>query len=89
MEAKHLYLISRENVVEARGFLALDPSAAVLVCGRGLLLPANLFGKREIYAIAEEVSAFGLTGKLPEEVKIKNAEEILELIKNSKVFNFA
>ncbi len=89
MEAKHLYLVSRENVVEARGFLALDPSAAVLLCGRGLLLPANLFGKRDIYAIAEEVSAFGLTGKLPEEVKIISAEEVLKLMLDSKVFNFA
>ncbi len=89
MEAKHLFMVSRENVVEARGFLALDPGASVLVCGRGLLLPANLFGKRDIYAVAEEVSAFGLTGKLPEEVKVISAEEVLELIMNSKVFNFA
>lgn len=89
MHKERLYIVSRESVVEARRMLEKDHEGAVLLVGRGLLLPADLFGKRDIYAIEEEVNKFGMQGKLSDNVRVCSAGDVVDVILDRQVVNFS
>ncbi len=88
-DKKHLYIISRESVVEARRLTDIDNDGEVLLVGRGLFLPIKLFGNKQIYAIAEEVQEQGLQDKLTEGISCLAAKDVLNLILERQVFNFS
>lgn len=89
MSNERVYVVSREAVVEARCMLEVEGDASILLVGRGLMLPATLFAKRNVYAIAEEVDELGLTGKLSKNIKALPAGEIVDLLMDRQVLNFS
>lgn len=89
MNAGRILVIARESVVEARYIMEVEKRGAVLLVARGLMLPANLFGKRSIYAIAEEVKELGLEGRLSSSIKVLPASDIVKLIEERQVWNFS
>ena len=86
---ERLYIVSRESVVEARRLIDVDDSASVLLVGRGLFLPTKLFGKKKIYAVAEEVKEQGLAESLADDIECLSAADIVNLILNKDVLNFS
>ncbi|MDO5297596.1 MAG: hypothetical protein Q4F00_13395 [bacterium] len=89
LNRQRLYIVSRESVVEARRLIDVDEDALVLLVGRGLFLPVQLFDKRKVYAISEEVKEQGLEGKLSAKVECLPANEVIDLILDNTVLNFS
>lgn len=88
MVEKKVYVVGREPAVEARHLLEIEQEAAVLLLGRAVMLPATLFGRREVFAMAEEIRELGLEGKVSPTVKALSAREIVDLLLERKVLNF-
>lgn len=88
MIEKRIYVVGREPAVEARHLLEVEQEAGVLLLGRAVMLPASLFGNREVFVMAEEIRELGLEGKVSPAVKALSAREIVDLLLQRRVLNF-
>lgn len=84
-----VYLVGLKIGKEALTLASQDPDSRVVLLQDGLYLDVSVLGEREIYAIEEEVRIRGLEALLPENVKRISYGDLLELIVQNKVFNFA
>lgn len=88
MVEKRLYVVGREPAVEARHLLEVEQEAGVLLLGRAVMLPASLFGDREVFAVSEEIRELGLEGKVSPTVKALSAREVVDLLLQRRILNF-
>lgn len=86
-----LYIVSRESVVEAMRILKSGVEADVLLVGRGVLVPVteNMFGKRKIYVMREELKSMGIPDKKGDNLEIVSAEEMIDIIAERRIYNFS
>ena len=87
MSDKKLCLVGREAVTEARHLLENLPEAGILLLGSAVMLPGSLFGEREVFALAEEIQALGLEGKVSPTVKALPAWEVVQLLLDRQILN--
>lgn len=84
-----LFVVGRDSVVEARRMLGYCEKADIFLVGRGLLLPTVMFPKRKIYALREEAELMGVGNKSGEGLHLVEADEMIDILLEHKVYNFS
>lgn len=85
-----LYLLDKLFGQNGIALASQDPDAKIVLIQDGVCLELEaLKGKAEVFAIKDDVDKRGLSGKLPEWVKLIGYSEAIDLIAANKVINFA
>ncbi len=85
-----LYLIDKPYGENGLALAEIDEEAKVVLIQDGVYLNVErLANKREIYAIEEDLRKRGLLNLLPPYIKRISYSELIDLIVENKVFNFA
>jgi len=87
----NLYLIDKANGEAALSLAKEDDGAKVVLIQDGVYLnPEPLKGSGvEVYAVKRDVERRGLGSRLPDFVKLIDYPELVDLIVENKVVNFA
>lgn len=85
-----LYILDKELGANGIALAGQDTGAKVMLIQDGVYLDLGpLEGKSEVFAIKDDVDKRGLSGKLPQWVKLIGYGEAIDLIVAQKVINFA
>jgi tRNA 2-thiouridine synthesizing protein B len=84
-----LYLVDKLYGQSGLKLAALDEEAKVVLIQDGVFLDASGLSGAEVYALSEDVEKRGLQNVIPSSVKRIDYGELVDLIVENKVYNFA
>ena len=86
-----LYLIDEAYGQNGLNIAKIDDDARVVLIQNGVYLDVSgLTGRgKEVYALKEDVDKRGVAGRLENKVKLIDYSELVDLIVENKVVNFA
>ncbi len=87
----NLYLVDKPYGANGLAFAAQDDDAVVVLIQDGVYLDLSEVSKagRPLYAVKRDIERRGLANKLPSSVKTVGFDELVDLIVDHKVVNFA
>ncbi len=86
----NLYLINKEYGDNGLRLAAYDKEAIVVLIQDGVYINPKLYpSKAKVYAVKQDVEKRGLNDKLPERVECIDYGQLVDLIVENKVINFA
>lgn len=87
----NLYLINKSYGENGLKLAKLDKEAKVVLIQDGVYLEARHFvgSKVKVYAVRDDVLKRGLTDKIAKDVEFIDYSELVDLIVENKVINFA
>lgn len=84
-----LYLLDKPYGQNGLAVAALDKDVKVVLVQDGVYLDASRLSGAKVYAIAEDIEKRGLQEVVPSSVKRITYGELVDLILENKVYNFA
>lgn len=84
-----LYLLDKPYGQNGLAVAALDKDVKVVLVQDGVYLDASRLSGAKVYAIAEDIEKRGLQEVVPSSVKRISYGELVDLILENKVYNFA
>ncbi len=87
----NLYLIDKPYGSNGLALAQQDQEAAIVLIQDGVYLDASEASRagRPVYAVKRDVERRGLNGKLSTEIKTIGFDELVDLILENRVINFA
>jgi tRNA 2-thiouridine synthesizing protein B len=87
----NVYLVDKAAGESALALARLDSEAKVVLIQDGVYLDAREVSEagREVYAIKRDIALRGLAQRLPDFIKPIDYHELVDLILENKVINFA
>lgn len=84
-----LYLLDKPYGQNGLAVAALDKDVKVVLVQDGVYLDASRLAGAKVYAIADDIEKRGLQEVVPSSVKRISYGELVDLILENKVYNFA
>lgn len=84
-----LYLVDKPYGQNGLALVSIDKEAKVVLVQDGVYLDTSEVSGAELYAIEEDIEKRGLQDIVPSSVSRINYAELVDLIVDNKVYNFA
>lgn len=87
----NLYLINKTYGENGLRMARLDDKAQVVLLQDGVYVDVRRFvgSKKKVYAVRDDVEKRGLMERVPEDVELIDYAQLVDLIVDNKVINFA